>query len=138
MTCYMKEIIKMLGVKLEKEFCITGFPKDVRFKFTEDGLYYYNEEQGWWEGASYIFTRLLVGEAKIVASPWKPDDGESYYVPNLSAEEKYCMLTWCHSSEDKLQYQRGLVCKTKEEAVKMTNSLLESVQPIVYDEREDN
>lgn len=137
MTCYMKEIIKMFGVKLEKEFCITRFPKDARFKFTEDGLFYYNEEKSWWEGASYILTKLLSGYAKIVVPPWKPDDGESYYVPNLSVEEKYCMLTWCHSSEDKLQYQRGLVCKTKEEAVKMTNSLLEPVQPVAYDERED-
>ena len=61
---HMKEVANMLGVQLEEEFKIEGYPDDVKFKFNELSLEYLTN--GEWYYTSGILEKLLNGEFKLI------------------------------------------------------------------------
>ena len=129
MTNHMEEVAKMLGVKLEEEFRITGFPKNCRHKLNKGGLWHYNEERDWWDDDSYALTRLLGGTDRVVKLPWEPQKGEKYYIPCIGAQQEYMYSVnhWDNDDIDKKYYHMGIVCKTKEEAIVLTEKMLEAI-----------
>lgn len=126
MVNHMAEVAKLLGVELEEEFRITGFPENRRHKLDKEGLWYYNEERDWWNNDSCTLTRLLEGTARVIKLPWKPKIGELYYIPYISTQPKYMYDTynWNNDGTDIEYYRMGLVCETKEEAVALTKKML--------------
>lgn len=97
------------------------------YKITEDGTVELLDENGelvlsgheYWED---IFTEKLKPE-------WKPKVGETYYVPDIYGvyESMYTAYNW-NNSLDNIFYNRGLVFKTKEEAVSVANKILEAIR----------
>ena len=126
MTSHMKEVAKLLGVELEEEFRITGFPENCRHKLNKEGLWRYNEERDWWNDDSCALTRLLGGDARVIKLLWKPQKCAPYYIPCIVAqsEHMYSMFYWNDDNYDKEYYRMGLVCKTPEEAVALTKKML--------------
>ena len=125
----MKEVAKLLGVELEEEFRITGFPENCRHKLDKRGLWRYNEECDWWNDDSCALTRLLGGNARVIKLPWKPKIDEQYYIPCIVAntEYRFSAYYWNNNDYDNECYRMGLVCKTPEEVIALTEKMLEAI-----------
>lgn len=54
---------------------------------------------------------------------WKPTYSDKYYFPYLD-DERYDYTNWANDSVDLYRYVNGLVCKTSEEAIEMTEKML--------------
>ncbi len=82
MANIMKDVAKLLGLELEEEFDIEGFPS--KFKFTEIGLLYWSNTDRRWCSTSGIPNKLLTGEYNLITLP-KPilDDSEKEYLGNI-------------------------------------------------------
>ena len=122
----MIEVAKLLGVELEEEFHITGFPENCRHKLDKGGLWHYNEERDWWDDDSYALTRLLGGNARVIKLPWKPQKGKRYYIPCISTQQErmYVSYYWANDDINIEHYRMGIVCKTPEEAIALTEKML--------------
>jgi hypothetical protein len=73
---------------------------------------------------------LMLGDFRISKLPWKPINGEKYYIPYVSINkenmyEKYC---WGGDRTDEAFYEQGIVFKTKEEALAMSEKILAFVK----------
>lgn len=57
---------------------------------------------------------------------WKPEIGETYYIPDMFFEGKEDILAyiWSDSELDYRKYEAGIVCRTKEEAVELSSKML--------------
>ena len=66
----------------------------------------------------------VIIEYKVKKLPWKPKHFESYYLPYLSAQSMITKVTWEDNWQDELVYKRGLVCKTREEAIALAKRIL--------------
>ena len=57
---------------------------------------------------------------------WKPEVGETYYIPDMFFEGKEDILAyiWSDSELDYRKYEAGIVCRTKEEAVELSDKML--------------
>lgn len=64
---------------------------------------------------------------------WKPKKRETYYCPNIFGKDLYNIDVWDDRIVDKEFYVRGLVFKTKEEAIAVSRRMLAIV---ITEERE--
>lgn len=123
----MAEVAKMLGVELEKPFCIDG--EDGYFRFTDTGLGTKRnlKSEDWYLACTSILNRLLIGGNEVIKLPWKPEEDEKYYIPFIATNPRnmYDGYYWENDDVDIDRYRMGLVCKTSEEAVAMTMKMLE-------------
>lgn len=57
---------------------------------------------------------------------WKPEIGETYYIPDMFFEGKKDILAyiWSDSELDYRKYEAGIVCHTKEEAIELSSKML--------------
>ena len=134
----MEKIADYLGVELGEPFKIADkwngiFPHDYRIT-KEKGIErrLKNNVTHWETLEGETFRWFLIADIKIVNKlPWKPQQGEKYYVPKISVhpENMYYEYIWEHNSIDMRRYNMWLVCETKEEATvkakKMLTALLE-------------
>ena len=70
-----------------------------------------------------------MGDTRIVKLPWKPRKGEKYYVPRIAIrpyDRHYCYY-WDNSGVDIKRYDMGIVCKTPEEAIALTEKMLVAI-----------
>ena len=132
MTNHMAEVAQMLGVELEEVFKVTDDDSGKYhnyYKFTEKKGIEVSEDNVKWEADTaevLVLKWLLIGVARIIKLPWKPQRGETYYIPCIVAqsEHMYSMFYWNDDNYDKEYYRMGLVCKTPEEAVARTKKML--------------
>lgn len=126
----MSEVAKLLGVELEEEFEIVEI-KNYIYKLTLDGLYFIekrhrinNKE---WVLAGSCLSNLFSGKYKI-NKKWKPKYGEYYFLSDSTMNDKFNTKTWDDGIYDNLMRNSGLIFKTQEEAIAMTNKILEFVK----------
>lgn len=66
---YMEQVSKMLGIELEEEFKVSSFGNR-KFKFTKNGIEYFNEPNEKWSDIGLFYSGLLynilTGSYKIV------------------------------------------------------------------------
>lgn len=57
---------------------------------------------------------------------WKPEIGETYYIPDMFFKGKEDILAyiWSDSELDYRKYEAGIVCRTKEEAIELSDKML--------------
>lgn len=110
----MADIAKMLGVELEEEFKLDG--RETKYKFTENGLYFYAPD-GWWQCSSVLLPKILKGELEIVKVPWQPKVGDMYYRPRdyHTAFSEAVTDFWRDTVNDFALKEAGMAFKTKEE-----------------------
>ena len=134
---YMAEVAKLLGVELGESFKITSdtqgdYPGDYQnyYRFTENNCFETSVDGDKWETATVIVLEdILMGDVRIIKLPWKPREGEKYYVPRIAIrpyDRHYCYY-WDNSGVDIKRYDMGIVCKTPEEAIALTEKMLEAV-----------
>ena len=137
---YMAEVAKLLGVELGESFKITSdtqgdYPGDYQnyYRFTENNCFETSVDGVKWETATVIVLRgILMGDARIVKlpwRPWRPQIREKYYVPRIAIrpEDRHYQYYWRNDGVDIKRYDMGLVCKTPEEAIALTEKMLEAI-----------
>ena len=135
---YMAEVAKLLGVELGESFKITSdtqgdYPGDYQnyYRFTENNCFETSVDGVKWETATVIVLRdILMGGARIIKLPWKPREGEKYYVPRIAirSKDRYYWYHWQNSDADIKRYDMGIVCKTPAEAIALTEKMLAVVK----------
>ena len=125
MNKHMENIAKILGVKLGEVFSIKheGVVYDSCFKLTEFGLMQISN--GIDCEVIISIDSLLNGDDCIVKH-WKPNREECYYVPTLTfyPSGRYEVYVWDGGDFDQFWLNHGLVCKTKDEAIKLADKML--------------
>lgn len=136
MTNHMAEVAKMFGVELGEVFKVTDDDSGKYhnyYKFTEKKGIEVSEDNVKWEAdtaGTLVLKWLLIGVTRIIKFPWKPHIGEKFYIPCIHTEPEYMysVYYWNNDDYDKEYYRMGLVCKTSEEAVALTNKMIAMVQ----------
>ena len=137
---YMAEVAKLLGVELGESFKITSdtqgdYPGDYQnyYRFTENNCFETSVDGVKWETATVIVLRgILMGDTRIVKlpwRPWRPQIREKYYVPRIAVrpEDRHYYYYWSNSGVDIKRYDMGIVCKTPEEAIALTEKMLVAI-----------
>lgn len=129
MANHMSEVAELLEVELGEAFQIDNCRSvaEMYYRLTENGLEQSDTPNGEWnEGDEWILALLLTGEADIIQLPWKPQEGEKYYVPRIAIRpyDRHYYYYWDNSGVDIKRYDMGIVCKTPEEAIKLANKML--------------
>lgn len=137
MANHIAEVAKLLGVEVGEVFLIREYPSDSKMypdlkmylKFTENGLERSFDKDSWAKAAGWVWELIITGALKINKLPWKPREGEKYYVPRIAIrpyDRHYCYY-WDNSGVDIKRYDMGIVCKTPEEAIALTEKMLEAI-----------
>lgn len=130
----MAEVAKLLGVELDEVFffkgrsgrlsCYTYYSKTY-LKFTESGLKESVNRTSWHNAAAWMWKSLITGTLQIIKLPWEPSYGDAYYMPSVISIGKYIKLFWTGSESDKSSYQQGLIYRTRDEAIKLAEEMLD-------------
>ena len=131
---YMAEVAKLLGVELGESFKITSDTHgDYQnyYRFTENNCLETSDDGVEWKiiKAEVLLKRILMGDIRIIKLPWKPREGEKYYVPRIAIRpyDRHYWYYWDNSGVDIKRYDMGIVCKTPEEAIALTEKMLEAI-----------
>ena len=128
---YMAEVAKLLGVELGEVFFIKENPSDSKMylKFTKNGLERSLDKDSWTRAAGWVWEQIIMGALKINKLPWRPREGEKYYVPRIAIRpyDRHYWYYWDNSGVDIKRYDMGIVCKTPEEAIALTEKMLEAI-----------
>ena len=139
MANHKREVVQLLGVEIGEVFQLAGDTslENNIFKIADGSLQTAQKGENdtdWWVASDDIFIdiliRLLHGKLSIHKLPWKPEKGETYYVPAIGELYKYYTSHWLDDDTNRVHYRRGLVCKTKEEAIALTKILLDKIQEV--------
>ena len=110
MTNYMTEVAKILGVELDEEFEVRGYT----YKLTNNGLVCTMFPQKDEEDYEHMLRVILTGEYPIKRKPWKPKEGESYYI--VETNGSIGVEEWWAETIDMNYYKIGNCYRTSEEA----------------------
>lgn len=125
---HMEDIAEMLGIELNTVFYITDiYNNRLECVLTEEGLKHHFVGGGWIV-SSGVLAGLLTGIYWIVEKPFKPNFGDDYYHPSLYDSNLAMSKTWLNDLWDNNLYNRGLVYRTKEEAQKVCEAMLQTVK----------
>lgn len=140
---YMAEVAALLGVEIGEVFKIKiaddekdSYHTHYYYRLTENsGIEYSEDNINWETGAAMTLRELLMGDIRISKLPWKPINGEKYYIPyvSINKENMYEKYHWDGDRTDEAFYEQGIVFKTKEEALAMSEKIL----AFVKEEREN-
>ena len=127
---YIADVAKLLGVEEGEVFQVNdGTLEKCFFKFIGGFLCMSDngKDGSWCIANDSILIRLLYGYLSIHKPLWKPAFGEKYYTPSIDRKDflfLYTVDSWTDDKYDKEFYKRGLVFKTREEAIAMAEKLL--------------
>ena len=132
---YMAEVAGLFGVELGEVFKVTDDDSGKYhnyYRFTEKKGIEVSEDNVKWEADTaevLVLKWLLIGVARIIKLPWRPQIREKYYVPRIATrpEDRYYWYHWQNSDADIKRYDMGIVCKTKEEAIALTKKMLVAI-----------
>ena len=131
---HMAEVAKIFGVELGESFKITSDTRGVYqnyYRFSENNCFETSYDGVEWKTtiAAVLLKHILMGDIRIVKLPWRPREGEKYYVPRIAIrpyDRHYCYY-WDNSGVDIKRYDMGIVCKTPEEAIALTEKMLVAI-----------
>ena len=128
-----EKFAEILGLELEQEFVLINVDGNRKneyiYKITEDGLLYKMPTQyvNWSNSSSGTIVKLLNGNCKALAKPWKPKNGETYWYYRIKREEAF-LTTWCYDGLDLCRWKAGNCFKTREEAETKGKEIMEQIQ----------
>lgn len=129
MINYMKEVTKLLGVKVGEVFkLIDGdsgkYPNYYRFT-TERGFECSCDNTNWGVGSPRMLNGILTGKVSISKLSWRPQVWDTYYIPSINNKSCYYnKFQWRNDNCDREFYNRKIVCRTKEEAIVLAREML--------------
>ena len=139
MANHMEEVSKMFGLELEEHFHITKKSyENTVYKFTKDGVAFYDNKLRTWYESVGALAGILTGETGVVKLTWKPRDNEHYFIPEITTPEMFSYLEWTNDYVDNHMYKHGLICRTKEEAIRKAELLMEYFKNNCIEGNENN
>ena len=137
MANHMAEVAKLLGVELGESFKITSDTQgDYHnyYRLTENNCLEISDDGVEWKTtiAAVLLKHILMGDIRIVKlpwRPWRPQIREKYYVPRIAIRpyDRHYWYYWDNSGVDIKRYDMGIVCKTPEEAIALTEKMLVAI-----------
>ena len=139
----MAEVAKMFGLELGESFKITSDTHgDYQnyYRFTENNCLETSDDGVEWKmiTAEVLLKRILMGNIRIIKLPWKPRDNEYYFIPEIRTPEMFSYLEWTNDYMDNHMYKHGLICRTKEEAIRKAELLMEYFKNNYIEGNENN
>lgn len=137
---HMAEVAALLGVELGRPFKISDDTYGIRqsyYRLTEEnGCEISDDNTNWVTVSAEVLKWLVMGDVKVVKLPWKPREGEKYYVPRIAIrpEDMHYYYYWDNDGVDRKRYDMGIVCKTKEEAIALTEKMLAVAKEVRNDD----
>lgn len=133
---YMKHIANLFNLELGEPFTLLNSNGDEDkngYIFTENGLEKSDEHiNGIYEqtkGCDVILANMFRGYYDIKKIPWKPQDNDKYYFPNVQCGEAYATAAiWLDRPNDRQRYEAGMVCKTADESVEKAEKMLAALK----------
>jgi len=118
----ISNVATALGVKMEEVFLSNGY----KFKFTNNGLMFYNESANQWEDSNNSIMNFILGKFRIEKVPFTPKVGEDYYFVDIFSLTKghggkpffeftVNLCKWNDSLFDLFNYHFNNVFSTQEE-----------------------
>lgn len=106
----IEKIANEFGLELEQEFTI----HENKYKFTKDGLFWYDTCRQDWFLENDTLGSLITGELNedLIKIKWKPKHNEIYYCPCIRSSEHICTYKYVGDSIDNYYLNNGLMCKT--------------------------
>ena len=122
-------IREALGLHENEEFnlkndCTGVFPD--KFRFTDSTLQI-KEGERWFEAHSMMFKLLFKGEYKVVKLPFRPEEGELYYLVGFYTGD---VISTCYAKEcqsDIVNVKGGNCYRTEEEAEKHVDEWMSKI-----------
>lgn len=139
---YIAEVAELLDVKLDESFRIADdknndYPKYYRLS-KKYGVETSCDNINWDGCDDRILQLLMLGEGKIKKLPWKPRYNEYYFIPEITTPEMFSSLEWTNDYVDNHMYKHGLICRTKEEAIRKAELLMEYFKNNCIEGNENN
>ena len=113
----MEKVAKILGVKLGERFKVNGYD----YYIGEEGLV---DDIG--VSRPRIFIDLLSGEIAIDKLPWKPKNGDDYFVGTMGCSAS--INSWRGDYFDYALYYTGNCFRTREEALAHAPEITEKLR----------
>ena len=113
----MEKVAEMLGVKLGERFKVGGG----EYYIDKDGMR--NDKGGRYAG---ILNSLLTGEYTIEKLPWKPKNGDDYFVGTMGCSAS--INSWRGDYFDYALYYTGNCFRTREEALTHAPEITEKLR----------
>ena len=122
-------IREALGLEVNEEFNLKNdrnvvFPD--KFRFTDRTLQI-KEGERWFEASSMMFKLFFKGEYEVVKLPFKPKEGELYYLVGFYTGD---VISTCYAKEcqsDIVNVKGGNCYRTEEEAEKHVDEWMSKV-----------
>jgi hypothetical protein len=73
---------------------------------------------------SYYTLKEINDRFELPEEKWIPKDGETYYIPDIGTPDLFFSAAWTNDKYDDLRMSRGIVFKTKEEAIAIAKEIL--------------
>jgi hypothetical protein len=112
-------ILESLDLEENEEFEIKEFHGFFRINTKGLEMKHYH---GW--DKSPLLNKLLLGEVKIIKSPFVPELTETYYVPDISIACLYLKTGNYDSKYDKHRIKHEICFRTKQEAINKAKEAL--------------
>ena len=108
---YMADVAKMLGVELNDEFELNG--SNAIYKLSQYG-FFFKSGGAWMRASDYLLIDIIRGEYEIKKLPWKPKEGERYYLPD-ERFSSWAIDSWQNRACDFALFGAGMAFKTVED-----------------------
>ena len=110
-------IAKARGVELDEEFLYSLSNFEYKYRISERGLEYYDNDGGRWN-FSECNSEFIKGIGRIEKLPFTPKVGEYYwtYVCDVS-KINIMQYSWCNDYSDKERKLLGIVFRTEQEVM---------------------
>lgn len=133
----MAKVAEVLGVEIGEVFKISKEDSNEKFtkyfRITHDNIEESEYQSNWNTCNSEVLLRLLNGSLTLCKLSWKPKDCEEYYTPYIDKCDRfYSCWVWKDTVGDMDRYEHGLVCKTEEEATKLSKEIRNKVKEARY------
>ena len=113
----MERVAEILGVKLGERFKVDG----CMYHFSEDGLMD-SLDRTW----ATVLAGLLTGNYTIEKLPWKPKNGDDYFVGTMGVSAS--INSWRGDYFDYALYYTGNCFRTREEALTHAPEITEKMR----------
>jgi len=126
--------LKKLNKFLKSEGVYTEFWQNFEVEFSMNDWFESKEGEliskafPWHDEIADYWADINLKWLKHIEKKWKPKTWEYYFIPTPLNYEKYYAGIWNDDDIDKIRMERGLVFKTKEEAIALTDKILKFIE----------
>ena len=119
----LKEVMEMFELEDMEEFEVEENRLKYRFNLEKNELQYNNFANKWLDG-SFELVDLINGTLTI-KKEWKPKCRENVWIVDFEEKENVYDIFWANRNWKQELLEKGLIFKTKEEAMEAANKMLE-------------